>query len=216
LLLAGGLALLAVDLPVARACANRDWPDEIHRFLRSIEPFGTPYGQGAILLCVAIALPELARRVPRMAVIAVSAGLAADVIKLLVGRERPKYFDLQSASAFDSFVAWLPFLRDGSSIDSFPSAHTASAVGFAIALAWLFPRGRVAFGALAATVAVQRLEVCQHFVSDLCFGATTGWLVAQALLAGTPAARAFDRWESASASGCSQPARFVSGRHRAA
>ncbi|MCA9076427.1 MAG: phosphatase PAP2 family protein [Planctomycetaceae bacterium] len=196
LLTLAAVALVTVDLPIARACAPRDFPDEIHRYLRTIEPFGTPYGQGMLLLAVIFIIPAIKWRVPRIAAAAVGAGLTADIIKLLVGRQRPKYFDMASDSATDAFQALLPFLQDGPSLKSFPSAHTASAVAFAVALTYVFPRGKLLFGITAALVATQRMEVCEHFLSDVLVGATVGWLVAHATVHHPQLSAWFDRLES--------------------
>ncbi len=195
LLTLAAIALLTVDLPVARACEPRDWPDEIHRYLRSIEPFSTPYGQAMLLLAVIVVLPTFKWRVPRLAAAAVAAGLTADVIKLLVGRQRPKYFDMASDSATDAFYGLLPFLHEGPSLKSFPSAHTASGVAFAVVLTHVFPRGKWLFGTLAVLGAVQRIEVCEHFVSDVLVGATVGWLVANTMLYQPRIAAWFNRIE---------------------
>lgn len=196
LLSLAAIALVTVDLPIAQVCAPRDFPDEIHRYLRSIEPFGTPYGQGMLLLAVICIVPAVKWRVPRIAAAAVGAGLTANVIKLLVGRERPKYFNMASDSATDAFHSLLPFLHGGSSLKSFPSAHTASAVGFAVALTYVFPRGKWLFGITAALVAMQRIEVCEHFLSDVLVGATVGWLVAHATVHHPKLSAWFDRLES--------------------
>ncbi len=196
LLTLAAIALFTVDLPVARACAPRDWPDEIHRYLRSIEPFATPYGQGMLLLGLIVVLPALRWRVPRIATAAVAGGLTANVFKLLIGRERPKYFDMASDAATDAFSGFLPFLYEGSSLKSFPSAHTASGVAFAVVLTHIFPRGKWLFGVLAVLVAIQRIEVCEHFVSDVLVGATVGWLVSNAMLFHPRIAAWFDRIEA--------------------
>ncbi len=196
LLTLAAVAVFTVDLPVARICAPRDFNDEVHRYLRTVEAFGTIYGQGMLLLGVFFVLPSLRRRIPRVLAAPIVAGLAANVIKLMVGRQRPKYFDVTNASAADAFERFFPFLHDGASLKSFPSAHTASAVAFAVLMSHLFPRGKWLFGITAALVAVQRIEVCEHFISDVLVGATVGWLVGQAYLRATPMAAWFDRFES--------------------
>ncbi|MEZ6050877.1 MAG: hypothetical protein R3C02_05715 [Planctomycetaceae bacterium] len=42
-----------------------------------------------LLLALIVILPNLKWRVPRIATAAIAAGLSADVVKLLVGRQRP-------------------------------------------------------------------------------------------------------------------------------
>ena len=63
-------------------------------------------------------------------------------------------------------------------------------------LTHLFPRGRWLFGITAALVALQRIEVCEHFISDVCVGATVGWLVAQSFRHVPRFSKWFDRFES--------------------
>lgn len=196
LLSLAGIALCTVDLPIARLCAPRDWPDEIHRYLRSIEPFGTVYGQGMLLLTLFFVLPSLRRCIPRLVAAPIAAGITANVIKLLIGRQRPKYFDVSSDSATDAFERLFPFLHDGVSLKSFPSAHTAAAVAFAVVLSHVFPRGRWLFGITASLVAIQRIEVCEHFASDVLVGAAVGWLVGQCYLHVPKVAGWFDRFEA--------------------
>lgn len=205
LLALAGVALVTVDLPVARVCAPRDWPDEIHRYLRSIEPFGTIYGQGMLMLGLFCVLPALRRCIPRVLSAAIAAGLTANVVKLLVGRQRPKYFDVTSESATDAFAGFLPFLHDGVSLKSFPSAHVASAVAFAVLLTHLFPKGKWLFAVTAGLVALQRIEVTEHFVSDVFVGAAVGWLVAQAFLHVPRVTAWFDRFESPGESSSGTP-----------
>lgn len=209
------IALFTVDLSIARACAPRNWNDEVHRFLRTIEPFGTIFGQGMLMLGLIVILPSIRRCILRILMAATMGGLAANALKLMVGRQRPKYFDVTSASVLDSFESWFPFINDGVSLKSFPSAHTASAVAFAVLLAHLFPRGKWLFGITAALVAVQRIEVCQHFLSDVLVGATVGWLIGQVYLHVPLVTAWFDRFEAAG-SASSRPAEIRDADIRAA
>jgi membrane-associated phospholipid phosphatase len=86
-------------------------------------------------------------------------GLAADLVKILVGRTRPKlYF------ADDSF-AWtgLAFRADHW---SFPSGHTANVTGLVLALYFLWPRHAVAYASFVALIALSRIGTTQHFLGD--------------------------------------------------
>ena len=96
----------------------------------------------------------------------------------------------------ESFGRWFPLLGEGSAGQSFPSAHTATAVGLAIALSWLYPRGRWMFATLALLVACQRIESGYHFASDTIFGAAVGLFIAIACLKNGRLARRFDRIEA--------------------
>ena len=104
-------------------------------------------------------------------------GLMANLIKLTVVRTRPHAFDFQNHAA-SSFGGWFPMASAGSAGQSFPSAHTATAVGLAVGLAWVYPRARGFFAALAVLVACQRVAAKFHFPSDVLVGAALGLLIA--------------------------------------
>jgi membrane-associated phospholipid phosphatase len=103
------------------------------------------------------------------------AGLGADVCKLIIARARPRSFDLNTASIWDTFGRLFPIDTIQSHGQGFPSAHTATAAAFAVMLAWAYPRGRWLFAALAVMVALQRVETCAHFLSDTLVGGAIGW-----------------------------------------
>jgi membrane-associated phospholipid phosphatase len=103
--------------------------------------------------------------------------LGANVVKLLVGRIRPRNYDFPMTSVWDTFTTILPLGAGGSPHQSFPSAHTATATGLAVALAALYPQGRWWFATLALLVAVHRVETSAHYPSDVCAGALVGWLI---------------------------------------
>lgn len=116
-------------------------------------------------------------------------GILTDIIKLLVDRVRPRAVDFVShSSVWDSFnesvVATITGSR--SNINSFPSGHSAIAAGFAAALAWRYPRGRIYFAIFAAMAASQRIVSSAHFPSDACFGAALGLVGASLFLRRQP------------------------------
>jgi membrane-associated phospholipid phosphatase len=69
---------------------------------------------------------------------------------------------------------------------SFPSGHSAIAAGFAAALAWKYPRGRIYFIVFAVMAASQRIVSLAHFPSDACFGAALGLIGASFFLRRQP------------------------------
>lgn len=114
-----------------------------------------------------------------LATLAVS-GLAAQIIKQIVGRGRPKLLDELGPFSFDAFS-----LR--STYASFPSGHATTAFAAAVALAYFLPRWRVPLLVLAAAIAVSRVMVGAHYPSDVIAGAFLGTLSAMFV------ARAFAR-----------------------
>jgi membrane-associated phospholipid phosphatase len=63
-------------------------------------------------------------------------------------------------------------------VQSFPSAHSATAVGLAIGLSWLYPRGRWLFAAFAGLAILQRLDADAHYCSDVLAGGGVAFVVA--------------------------------------
>ena len=112
--------------------------------------------------------------------------------RLLVARERPSMVDA-SAHVLDTFAGWLPLWQGNHRLQSFPSGHTATAVGLAIALSSLYPRGWWLFAAIAALSGFQRIESESHFLSDVLAGAAIGCLVSAACTTSTR----FGRWLTA-------------------
>ena len=99
-------------------------------------------------------------------------GIAGEVLKLLLRRDRPSAHD--GHYVFRSF-ADRPFHSGGLSL---PSSHAIVAFGAAFILARLFPRARWVFYAAAAGCALSRVAAGAHFLSDVTFAAIAAWTVA--------------------------------------
>ena len=190
------VAFFLVDRPLAGLLKTTSLPDGIDKFLEAAEHFGTFYGHVLAFLLIAALDPAHRRQLVRIAAAAWSAGLAANVIKLFIARTRPKYFDFTSLTAGHGFLGFAPGLPGGSRIQSFPSAHTATAVGFAVALAHVYPKGRGVFYLFAALVGLQRIATSSHFASDVLAGAVVGWLVGHAFMTSNRLTRRFDSFEA--------------------
>lgn len=102
-------------------------------------------------------------------------GLAAEILKLLIRRERPAVHD--GLYGFRDFGE-----RTWSTAGlALPSSHTLVAFAGAAMLARLYPRARWVGYTLAAGCAATRVLARAHFVSDVVLAAGLGWLVAWAL-----------------------------------
>lgn len=106
------------------------------------------------------------------------AGAIAEVMKILVRRERPALND----GAY-GFRPWDERTWSGAGL-AFPSSHTAVAFGGAAMLARLFPRARWVGYVLAVGCGLTRVFARAHFLSDTVFAAGLGWLVSWALWRG--------------------------------
>jgi membrane-associated phospholipid phosphatase len=187
-------AVFSIDLPVARFCIRGGVPGWLRQYLNFTEPFGHGAGVATILVVAYWLDPGLRRKIGRMVAMSLGAGLLADVVKLFIERTRPKAFDFQG-DLFSTFGHWFPGLDLISAAQSFPSAHTATAVGLAFALSWQYPRARGVFFTLAAMVAFQRVASGNHFPSDTLCGAAVGWVTAVVCLYYPRVAWLFERLE---------------------
>ena len=177
-----GCAALAVDLPIARFLRGGGCPDDVKRLCDLTEVFGHGSGIGLLALAIFVLDPPRRRMLGCVVCASLGSGLAANGMKMLVARARPNYFDLQG-SLSDTFVAWLPWLKAGSEGQSFPSGHAATAVGLAVVLAWLYPRGAKLFAIFAAMAAIDRLLKGHHFLSDVLWGGAIGYAIGNASVA---------------------------------
>ncbi len=174
------LAATAVAMLVDRTAfelfnAPRVYDGDFGRLLRVIGFLGT-----WLVLSWAVSLqhddsaPRKALAVRRAWLLFVSpmlAGALAEVLKVVVRRERPAIHD----GAY-GFRPWDERTWSGAGL-AFPSSHTAVAFGGAFMLARLFPRARWVGYVLAAGCGVTRVVARAHFVSDVVFAAGLGWFV---------------------------------------
>lgn len=112
----------------------------------------------------------------------VTSGALEFTLKHLVSRSRP-----QAGLSCLAFLgpAWLP------DVDSFPSGHATSVFSVAAAFASCYPALGPVLYALAAAVAMGRVYLARHYVSDIVAGAMIGIVIA-ALLRRHPAVKT--RW----------------------
>ncbi len=132
--------------------------------------------------------------------------MAANACKLILARIRPHSFSFHGDVA-DTFGRWFPWASGGSDLQGFPSAHMATAIGLAIGLAWLYPRGRALFFLLALSAGGQRVVSGDHFLSDVVWGAAAGAFCAVGLVEGGLLAPWFDRLERRRSAGSQALAR---------
>ena len=197
-LIAGAMAAFSVDCMVAQWFFQRRGP----RYLHDLATISELFGRGECVLLVAILIWRLDRSrlwaIPGLAATALLSGLAADAVKMLIARVRPHHFDFLKG-VWSSFGPWLPLGTLGSPNQSFPSAHTATAMGLAISLIVIYPAARWLFCLAPLLVAYQRMDSGAHFLSDVLCGAAVGCVVAAITLR----ARWFDQqyserfWERA-------------------
>jgi membrane-associated phospholipid phosphatase len=166
--------IVLVDRPLAHYC--RQYARAIHQAAATVSTLG----EAGWYLVPSLLVYLIARFILRWPVLAARglfvflgvalAGLAADVLKVLVGRSRPRVLFTQGA-----YDLW-PLQLDAN-YQSFPSGHAAIVAAAGLTLAVIAPRYRLQFLTAALVVALTRVVIVAHFLSDVVAGAALAWLV---------------------------------------
>jgi len=180
--------MVGFDEPISRAVRDSDW--WLRRALGALTTTGDakwyliPTGIGVLAATFlrARAAGRAARRLWGWCAAAAGfvfgaialSGILVNVVKVLVGRPRPKLLDMEGALGFSPFTFDADF-------HSFPSGHANTLLALGLALAFLLPRYRRWFISIAAVLALSRVAVNAHYLSDLVAGGalavpTTAWL----------------------------------------
>lgn len=183
------LIAIPVDLSLLGWVKENRIRGDIERLIMLGEVFAHGLGVLLVIITAWVLDPRGWRIAPRLFLFSLGAGLLADLCKVLfVARWRPNAA-FQPERIRDSFVQWLPWMRReplpadwNRDMMSFPSGHTATAVGLALALSILYPRGTIWFFILAFIAAFQRIESRAHYLSDTFAGAAIGCLFIALLL----------------------------------
>jgi membrane-associated phospholipid phosphatase len=198
-------ASLAIDMPVARQVGQDSIPGDLRKLVTLSEAFAHGTGVACILLTVFVLDRRHRRRMLRMATCCVAAGLLADLGKFSVARYRPRALDAEAirGSVWETFCGWFPMLTgspshegSASDIQSFPSGHTATAVGLAIVLSRYYPQGRWLFVFFAILAALQRIDSGAHFPSDTLAGAALACFCCGICFDPRLLGKKFDRFEA--------------------
>ena len=103
--------------------------------------------------------------------IAVS-GILVNVSKVIFSRYRPKAYFHDGLFGFDLFGFQTEYVYN-----SFPSGHSVTAMGLAIAMTLLMPKHKIWFLLFGVIVASSRFIITAHYVSDVLVGGLIGGLV---------------------------------------
>lgn len=187
------LCITFIDATAAQLRQASELPGELAEIVRLSEVFAHGGGIIVLLLVLAHLTPNHRKRLRVVAICSLGSGLLADVVKLFVQRIRPRAVTETVVSGFESFHSILEsnpvglFAPGANQLQSFPSAHAATAFGLAFGLAWCYGKGSRMFLVLASMASFQRFYAGAHWPSDLIAGATIGYLFSQWVIARTNA-----------------------------
>lgn len=140
----------------------------------------TKLGKSEWILILSIALyliyrtkkPSLAQKgLFIFASIALS-GILVNILKMIFSRYRPKAYFNDNLFGFDLFGFQTEYIYN-----SFPSGHSVTAMGLAIAMTLLMPKHKIWFLLFGVIVASSRFIITAHYMSDVLVGGLLGGLV---------------------------------------
>lgn len=171
-LFAGCSMLLFDDLVFRLSAGLPDWiigPAAVLTALGSLPVLLA--GLGVIFTIAAFARKHRAMRGTLFLLAAVGTARAlVALLKSLIGRARPTLFEDLGPHHFEFFTRQYDY-------HSFPSGHAASFVALAVAISLLAPRWRVPLILLGAVLALTRVVVGLHYLSDVIAGGVLAALV---------------------------------------
>lgn len=190
LLVVAGVLCIPFDLTLVKLADGTALRGDARRVLDLAEAFA--FGPSAIVVALGVVIADgrSKRFMARLFAYPILTGVLANLMKLAIPRLRPRGLPglisqlSEPPTGWDTFLFHCPApsianLGDGSSSiwQSFPSAHSATAVGLAIGLARLYPKARWYFATLAIFAGMQRVFANAHYPSDVLTGAGFAMLI---------------------------------------
>lgn len=172
------IAVVWIDRPLATACRNAQLSKS------AALQFATEAGEGmwwfiagGLVFAVAVLRKRhnLARWAFALVAAQAAAGITLNLLKLAIGRSRPKLFLEQGIFTVEPFTY-------GYDYNSFPSGHATTCAAGAMVLALALPRWRWPILLAGAALALTRVAIHAHYLSDVIAGLALGGAMALATL----------------------------------
>jgi membrane-associated phospholipid phosphatase len=173
------VAHFALDERLARAAADAGLARS------SVLQWATELGEGvwwlagggaAFVVFAALRRHNAAHWAFALVVSGAASGLATNLVKLCLGRARPKLLLESGVTGFHPFAGGYDFA-------SMPSGHATTAGAAAATFALMFPQWRWPILAAGLALAATRVAIHAHYLSDILLGFAIGVAFAHATLA---------------------------------
>jgi membrane-associated phospholipid phosphatase len=188
----GFLLVYPLDGAISHAARSLKLGGDVRREFETWQQYGQGVSMAFAAIVIALLDPRRRRRLLDLAAAAVCSIVVVNLMKLFIGRPRPKFDDpgffLWPTSVYPLpradgtfFLAHAYDLGKPISSDlwSMPSSHTAYAVVLSMFLAALYPRLRWLVWGLAVFVGVARVVTGGHWPTDVIVGAAVGYVIAR-------------------------------------
>lgn len=161
------------DYEISRWLRDQRVPGDLRKFIALSEIFAHSLGCVFILGTLWWIDERSRRKIANGALFVLLCGILSNAMKAIIPRQRPYVFDKavsdRGAAIWESWgTPWTESWME-EEIRSFPSGHTATAVAMAIALSYVYPKGRPLFFTMAALASLQRIFAGAHYPSDVLF-----------------------------------------------
>ena len=172
-------SMLFVDVPLARFIHALETP-----WLRSAGEILEELGKShwVLIYCLATiiiawrSMRDVAHRHIEFFLSVAISGILANVIKVIACRPRPMLMLTEGITQWDVFAFRMEYLWN-----SFPSGHATTGLAIAISGSAAWPKLRWLFWSLGIAIAVARMIVDAHYLSDVIAGSALGAVVAVTL-----------------------------------
>lgn len=185
----GVLIFLPLDGPITKFFNTIRLGGDVRREAEWLQQYGQLSSIVITIILILLLDTDRARvrRILDWIAAAVAALVVVNLVKMTVGRPRPKFDDpwgfigplgVYPIPNVGLRHAWEFWRGISSDLWSMPSSHTAYAVVMSVALAALYPRLRIFAIVMAVLVGLCRVLVHAHYPSDVIAGAALGSMMA--------------------------------------
>lgn len=169
--LIGTAAILPWDYELSRGIRSVRIPGDFRKFIVLTEIFAHSMGCTLILGTLFWIDDRNRPKLLHASGFVLLCGLLSNALKYIIPRKRPYVYDGTDCGGLtSSWDTWgVPFTESwfNETIRSFPSGHTATAVAMAIALSYVYPKGKALFFFMAFLASLQRIIAGAHYTSDV-------------------------------------------------